>query len=79
MRRDIFVDAADDLAVAAVSDSEERADSRIVDRHELGGDVHVITRRTLRTFLMQQPLRLTPSQVEHIFAVARNSGAWQPT
>ena len=42
-------------------------------------DVHVITRRTLRTFLMQQPLRLTPSQVEHIFAVARNSGAWQPT
>lgn len=41
-------------------------------------DVHVITRRTLRTFLMQQPQRLTPSQVEHIFAVAHNSVTWQP-
>lgn len=41
-------------------------------------DVHVITRRTLRTFLMQQPQRLTPSQVEHIFAVARNSVTWLP-
>ena len=41
-------------------------------------DVHVITRRTLRTFLMQQPRRLTPSQVEHIFSVARISTTWQP-
>jgi hypothetical protein len=41
-------------------------------------DVHVITRRTLRTFLMQQPLRLTASQVEHIFSVARDSATWQP-
>lgn len=42
-------------------------------------DVHVTTRKTLRTFLMQQPQRLTPSQVAHVFAVARNSSAWQPT
>ena len=42
-------------------------------------DVHVITRKTLRTFLMQQPQRLTPSQVENIFAIARNSTTWQPS
>ena len=41
-------------------------------------DVHVITRRTLRTFFMQQPQRLTPSQVEHVFSVARTSTTWQP-
>ena len=42
-------------------------------------DVHIVTRKTLRTFLMQQPQRLTPPQVEQIFAVARNSGTWQST
>lgn len=40
-------------------------------------DVHVTTRKMLRTFLMQQPQRLTPSQVEHIFTVARRSTTWQ--
>ena len=40
-------------------------------------DVDVTCRRGLRTFLMQQPQRLTPSQVEHIFTVARNSLTWQ--
>ena len=41
-------------------------------------DVEVTTRRALRTFLMQQPQRLTPSEVEHIFTIARNSLTWQP-
>ena len=41
-------------------------------------DVHIVTRKTLRTFLMQQPQRLTPTQVERIFTVARNSCTWQP-
>ena len=40
-------------------------------------DVDVTCRRGLRTFLMQQPHRLTPSQVEHIFTVARNGLTWQ--
>ena len=40
-------------------------------------DVDVTCRRGLRTFLMQQPQRLTPSQVEHIFTVARNGLTWQ--
>ncbi len=48
-------------------------------RKGMAPDVHVITRRTVRTFLMQQPQRLTPSQVEHIFAITRNSLTWQPT
>ena len=42
-------------------------------------DVHITTRRSLRNFLMQQPTRLTPVQVEHIFTVARNSATWQPS
>lgn len=42
-------------------------------------DVDITCRRGLRTFLMQQPQRLTPSQVEHIFTVARNSLTWQST
>lgn len=41
-------------------------------------DVHITTLRTLRTFLMQQPRRLTPSQVDHIVTVARNGVTWQP-
>ena len=41
-------------------------------------DVDVTCRRGLRTFLMQQPQRLTPPHVEHIFTVARNSLTWQP-
>ncbi len=41
-------------------------------------DVHVTTRRSLRNFLLQQPQRLTPAQVEHIYTVARNSATWQP-
>ncbi len=40
-------------------------------------DVHITTRRSLRNFLLQQPHRLTPAQVEHIFAVARNQATWQ--
>ena len=36
-------------------------------------DVHVTTLRTLRTFLMQQPRRLTPSQVDHIVTVAHGA------
>ncbi len=39
-------------------------------------DVHVTTRKMLRTFLMQQPHRLTPSQVEYIFTFARRSTTW---
>ncbi len=35
-------------------------------------DVHITTLRTIRTFLMQQPRRLTPTQVDHIYTVARN-------
>jgi hypothetical protein len=42
-------------------------------------DVHITTRRSLRNFLMQEPTRLTPVQVEHIFTVARNSATWQPS
>ena len=41
-------------------------------------DVDITCRRGLRTFLMQQPPRLTPAQVEHIFTIARNSLTWQP-
>ena len=41
-------------------------------------DVDITCRRGLRTFLMQQPQRLTPAQVEHIFTIARNSLTWQP-
>ncbi len=41
-------------------------------------DVHITTLRTLRTFLMQQPRRLTSSQVDHISTVARNIVTWQP-
>jgi len=40
-------------------------------------DVHITTRRAVRTFLMQQPRRLTPSQVELIFAAARDSATSQ--
>lgn len=40
-------------------------------------DVDVTCRRGLRTFLMQQPQRLTPPQVEHTFTVARDSLTWQ--
>lgn len=36
-------------------------------------DVHITTLRSIRTFLMQQPRRLTPTQVDHIYTVARNS------
>ncbi len=42
-------------------------------------DVDITTRRGLRNFLMQQPTRLTPAQVEHIYTVARNSATWQPS
>ncbi|MDP9463342.1 MAG: NERD domain-containing protein [Actinomycetota bacterium] len=41
-------------------------------------DVYVTTCPRLRNFLTQQPQRLTQSQVDHIYAVARSSLTWQP-
>ncbi len=40
-------------------------------------DVRITTRRGIRNLLMQQPARLTPPEVEHIYTVARNSAIWQ--
>ncbi len=41
-------------------------------------DVYVTTCPRLRNLLMQRPQRLTQSQVDHIYAVARSSLTWQP-
>ena len=40
-------------------------------------DVIVTTLRSVRHVLGRQPQRLAAAQVEHIFAVARNSATWQ--
>lgn len=71
------------LTTACVSRVEVRPIIVFVDLAKLTikgtpADVHITTRRGLRNFLLQQPARLTPAQVEHIYTVARNSATWQP-